>query len=384
MLAILDRHTMNIHTIPALTENILSLVKSIHLPSNLCFSLTLGIWDFGIQTPSNMAARFSSTAILRSALATHVSLSASSLLCSAFGPSQLPSLSEDSSEEHQTSSQYNQQEHLAKTCAALPWLDQLHNTIASMYVTGGINECCCTPYSSSNNIEKDIMVQVASKVAFENPLLAYTGLRELERAFKGRMYLHPQNDVKTLLECVNVQASEDSICGGEHQQHIQQHALNSIPSAITPKVEVTYRLSQKFGAYFSVHSLLVVTVQVRRGTSQKVRQIISDEQKVAMPLATSGFTHRAAVSTVAAATAQYSVPATVALAKAASKIFAGTRGSSCSGSGFNMNGSAPLVAEVIRIEEQWNGVQLLRFTPFHWSRRLNGLVAGSAAFFFFR
>lgn len=329
-----------------------------------------------------MAARFSSTAILRSALATHVSLSASSLLCSAFGPSQLPSLSEDSSEEHQTSSQYNQQEHLAKTCAALPWLDQLHNTIASMYVTGGINECCCTPYSSSNNIEKDIMVQVASKVAFENPLLAYTGLRELERAFKGRMYLHPQNDVKTLLECVNVQASEDSICGGEHQQYIQQHALNSIPSAITPpKVEVTYRLSQKFGTYFSVHSLLVVTVQVRRGTSQKVRQIT--QQKVTMPMATSGFTPRAAVIT-ASATAQYSAPATVALAKAASKIFAGTRGSSCSGSGFNMNGSAPLVAEVIRIEEQWNGVQLLRFTPFHWSRRLNGLVAGSAAFFFFR
>mmetsp|Transcript_11850 Transcript_11850/g.22504 ORF Transcript_11850/g.22504 Transcript_11850/m.22504 type:complete len:80 (-) Transcript_11850:2213-2452(-) len=35
-----------------------------------------------------MAARFSSSTILRSALATHVSLSATSLLSSTFGPSQ--------------------------------------------------------------------------------------------------------------------------------------------------------------------------------------------------------------------------------------------------------------------------------------------------------
>ncbi len=103
-------------------------------------------------------------------------------------------------------------------------------------------------------------------------------------------------------------------------------------------------------------------------------------------MATSGFTPRAASSMAVAAN---SGVASVALAKAADKLVAATnmrrRGvHSDVGSGSSGNASsAPLVAEVVRIEEQWNGVQLLHLAPFHLSRRLNGLVAGSAAYFLF-
>lgn len=252
-----------------------------------------------------------------------------------------------------------------------------------MYVSGGISNRC------AGLQQHNVMVQIGKDVSFENPVVSYAGVGEIDRAFRGRSFLHPQNDFKTVLECINVEASEDSICGGgdaiDQQQHRHpQHSLVGIPSTINasapPKVKVTYKLSQQYGT-FSVNSLLVVTIQVRRGCpSTKIRKITP--KKVGVPLATSGFTPRAASAVAVAATA-HSGPASVALVKAASEIVAATKRLH-SNAGHSPNGAAvPLVAEVVRIEEQWNGVQLLHFAPFHWSRRLNGLVAGSAAYFFF-
>ena len=206
---------------------------------------------------------------------------------------------------------------MATVCAALPWLDQLHNLIASLYV-GGINNRCAG---------HNVMVQIGKDVSLENPLVSYAGVGEIERAFRGM--LHCQNDVKTVLECVNVEASTDSIAGGEalNQHDAQQGgtsspSLISIPSTIMspslPNVEVTYKLSQQYGTFFSVCSLLVVTVQVKRGESAptKVRNICL--HKVAVLLATSGVTTTAA-STVAVATCRAG-PASVALAMSANKI----------------------------------------------------------------
>lgn len=287
---------------------------------------------------------------------------------------------------------------MATVSAALPWLDQLHNIIASMYVNGGLHNRCA-------GLHRNIMVQVGDEICFENPIVSYAGVGEVERSFQGRQLsqaLMQQTDVKTVLECIDVKASDDSICGGEIAQQLDGILPLPLPnpsktiSSSPPKVEVTYRLSQQYGSFFTMHSILVVTVQVRRGSSQKVRNIIPGG-KVALPLATSGFTPRAA-STVAVAATNHSG----ALSKAASKIVARATNNSKGGGIQNSDNNArggqnapqiitsptpqpPLfgVAEVVRIEERWRGVQLLQFAPWHLSRRLNGLVVGSISYFLF-
>lgn len=357
-----------------------------------------------------MAGRFSSSNILRPALAAHAGLSATSLLCSAFGPSQFESpttmtSTTSVSSRRQRPSPSSCHHRTSEVCAtALPWLDQLHAMIAGMYVTGGLGNSLCRARHHDVTV-----VRLGEEASFENPVVSYAGAGEIERSFRARLLLHFQNEVETVLECVNVEASQDSISGGgggtaSAGQHPREQEKNDyastslsfpaspIPSSnrsissSPPKVEVTYRLSQQYGAFFSVQSLLVVTVQVRRGSSQKdVRKITS--QKAVVPLATSGFTPRAASAAAAAATSgQYAGTASLALTRAANKIReATTSGGRCLEAACTPPSqiSSPLVAEVVRIEERWNGVQLIRFGPFHWSRRLNGLVAGSATFFFF-
>ncbi|KAL7442905.1 hypothetical protein ACHAXH_009019 [Discostella pseudostelligera] len=358
-----------------------------------------------------MAGRLSSSAIFRSALAAHASLSAASLISSAVGPSHLAQLPDSSSQPRQrhpppsSSSTSNSNGHprdIASMCSALPWLDQLNSVIANMYISGGIKKCGCSSGSlqqhqyQHNNVT---MVQIGEDVSFENPIVSYAGAGEVERAFRGRFHLHPQNDVKTVLECVDVEASDDSIvcgstCAGADQSQSQQHLhpptplFGISPSPSPPTVKVTYRLSQQYGTYFSVHSLLLVTIHLRRGCSSEVRKI-THEQMAKVPLATSGFTPRAA-NTVAVSATAYSGLTAEALAKAADKlIMATTRGletkSQVPSSGVSNNPSqatSPVVAEVVRIEELWNEVQLLQFAPVHWSRRLNGMVASNAAYFF--
>ena len=293
--------------------------------------------------------------------------------------------------------------HAVSMCAALPWLDQLNSVIANLYISGGIKKCGC---SSGTNLQHQqqhsnvvTMVQIGDDVSFENPIVSYAGCREVENAFRCRFHLHPQNDVKTVLECVGIEASTDSICGGSSaggagvdQAPSQQHLPNpliGIRSSSPPTVKVTYSLSQQYGTYFSVHSLLLVTIQLRRGCSSEVRKITHEQKMATVPLATSGLTPRVA-NTVAAAATVHSGLAAVVQGKMADHVIL------ASDTGTEMNASvvssgvmsdalhvlSPVVAEVVRIEELWNGVQLLQFAPIHWSRRLNGLVASGAAAIF--
>jgi len=329
-----------------------------------------------------MAARFAShTNVLRSTLAAHASLSASSLLYSAFGTSQLPT---DTRESSQKSLQNNTSpDNMLSISTALPWLDQLHNLIAGMYISGSVNNQCFIrgQQPHTNNVS---MIKIADDITYENPICSYLGEGELERAFKGRSFLHPINNVKTILECINVEASQDSIVGAS-QLSRNQHNLGipgQVISSSPPKIYITYQIQQQFGSFFTVNSLLVVTCQVRRCSSERVRKI-TNEDRLTMPLATSVVVRRSTIQSLAAVGG----PISIALAKAKSKIVevATNNRKHTDAGGYNLQPSPqpPLVAEVIRIEERWNGVDLLKFAPFHWSRRLNGLVASSAAYFFF-
>ena len=222
-----------------------------------------------------------------------------------------------------------------------------------MYIGGGTN---CRGHKDN------VIVQIHRDASFENPLVSYSGSSEIERAFRARLFLHPQEDIKALLECIHVEASGDSVagifgCGDEmghhnlhgHQQQEEEGSLSpfniGIPPHISPNVpptvKITYRLTQNYGSFVSFQSMLVVTVQVRSGSSGKLYHSTPGKMKVGLPIATSGFTD--SVGHV----------------------------------------SQTLVAEVVRIEERWNGVQLLQFAPFHWSRRLNGLVAGGVTYLLF-
>lgn len=271
-------------------------------------------------------------------------------------------------------------------CTALPWLDDLNSVIAEMYISGGTKK----KYGCSSRPQLDgTMVQIGEHVSFENPIVAYNGAGEVERAFRGRFRSHPQNDVKTVLECIDVEASDDSISCGSADNSQNQHPSNPPLFGISsppPQMKVTYRLSQQYGTYFSVHSLLLVTIQLRRGCSEKVRTVTSGHAAAVVPLATSAFTPRVAHTVAVAATAHSRLVA-VALAKAPNKMSMATTELEMSGqhlvAGHSPQASSsPVVAEVVRIEELWNGVSLLRFAPVHWSRRLNGLVVSSAAYFF--
>jgi len=331
-----------------------------------------------------MATRLSSSAVIRSTAAAHISLTVTSLAYSAFGPSSLQSTS--NYENKDSSTHHTDREIMG----ALPWLDQLHKIIANMYTGGGTN---------FRAVQSNIMVQMHNDVSLENPLVSYTGVSEIERAFRARLFLHPQNDVQTLLECVHVEASDDSISNGstsatERQRQLQQLGLLSpslkgisTPIISPPTLKVTYRLQQKYGRLFTVQSMLEVTVQVRRGNAGKVLDITPSN--LAVPLATSASGHysRAAVATAtAAATAAANQPSlTTALSNAASKIAAATtmaRGSHSNNNTDLSPGGHPLVVEVVKIEELWRGVPLLQFMPFHCSRRLNGAMLGLACIIF--
>ena len=312
---------------------------------------------------STMAARFSSSAVFRSVIATHVSLTSLNLMHSACGKSQLPTarqknstttfkngihLSKPASDNNiDTPHPPPMTNDLATTCSALPWLDQLHNIIACMYIGGGAH---CRGHKDN------VMVQIKEEASFENPIVSYAGVEEIERAFRGRLFLRAK-DANTLLECVHVEASDDSGAGLFSSEEVCLHRQdeNSTSTSIIgsplsnnysspPTVEVTYILSQSYGSYLSINSMLAVTVQVREGCPQKVHETMADKLKVGIPIATSS--HQG--------------------------ISAGN------------SSNQTLVAEVVRIEERWNGVELLKFAPFHWSRRLNGLVAGGLAFLLFK
>ncbi|KAL7469340.1 hypothetical protein ACHAXS_011098 [Conticribra weissflogii] len=330
-----------------------------------------------------MSANALASTILRSTLATHVSLSAASLLYSAVGKSELPQSRQSNStvfSNKNSTAVSNQQplnpttkqprshhapimtDELATAFSALPWLDQLNNILACMYVGGAHN---------LRGRKDNVLVQIHQNASYENPMLRHSGIEEIERFYRGRLFLNSGNDAakSVVLECIHVEASEDSGAGlfphPQQQLHDESKSCNdgvnsakqnpstllgkifgqatsSSSSTSPPTVEVRYILSQNFGPFLTIRSMLVVTVQVRSGCCQKLHESRSDKIKsrVGVPIATS--------------------------AAASPGI--------CAGNAANQT----LVAEVVGIEERWNGVRLLqfRFVPFFgWSRRVNGIVA---------
>jgi len=217
----------------------------------------------------------------------------------------------------------------------------------------------------------NVLVQIHQNASYENPMLRHSGVEAIERFYKGRLFLNSGNDAakSVVLECIHVEASEDSGAGlfphpqqelhdqsiscndGEKSTNvipvnllgkILEKATSSSASSSPPTVEVRYILSQNLGPFLTIRSILVVTVQVRSGCCQRLHESLSDKlkSKVGVPIATS--------------------------AAASPGI--------CAGNTANQT----FVAEVVRIEELWNGVRLLqfRFVPFFgWSRRVNGMVA---------
>jgi len=314
-----------------------------------------------------MAARLaSSSSAVWSVLAAHASLSGASLLKSSVGSSQ-----ESIESTHRSPAAADA---LSTSSALLPWMDQLHDLIAVMYVRGDVR---------TRRLRDSGRVQMSDRASLENPLASYLGSAEIDGAFKARLSVYPRSsDVKTELECLHVRASDDSATGGSNgifgllnRRQEENPPLDEAPSS-PPNVEVTYRLSQHYGSYFSTHSLLVVTVQVRRSSFERIRNLTPDS--AAMPLATSSFTPRAVTK---GASALVSTQAAAAISEVNNRL-TGIRNRRVSGDGRVM-GTSPFVAEVVRIEERWNGVQLLNLPPFQWSRRVNGFVAGCATYLFF-
>lgn len=339
-----------------------------------------------------MATRLSSSAVIRSTAAAHISLTVTSLAYSAFGPSLLKNDIKNHNDKHdQDISTHHKSSCLdQEIMGALPWLDQLHKIIANMYCTGS--------GTKFRAMQENVMVQMHSDASLENPLLVYSGVVEIERAFRARLFLYPQNDVQTLLECVHVEASDDSISNGGTTTNFRKSGLlssttlKSYPSPIIspPTIKVTYRLQQKYGRHFTVNSLLVVTIQVRRGTKEGKVHNLTPPNKMAVPLATSGCYGKAAVATATAAVTAVTTTQpvfTTILINALDKISAlnsmSRENNSKNDIDLSPGGSHPLlVAEVVRIEEMWRGVPLIHFIPFHCSRRLNGAMMGLASVIF--
>ena len=344
-----------------------------------------------------MATRLSSSAVIRSTAAAHISLTVTSLAYSAFGPSRLQNdikNHNDKNDQDITNTHHKSCSLDQEIMGALPWLDQLHKIIANMYCTGSGTKL--------RAMQENVMVQMHSDASLENPLLVYSGVAEIERAFRARLFLYPQNDVQTLLECVHVEASDESISNGGRttSQIINKKGgllsspttLISYPSPIIspPTIKVAYRLQQKYGKHFTVNSLLVVTIQVRRGTKEGKVHNLTPPNKMAVPLATSGCYGKAAVATTTAAVTAVTTTQpvfTTVLSNALDKISAlnsMSRENNSKNKDLSPGGSHHplLVAEVVRIEEMWRGVPLIHFFPFHCSRRLNGAMMGLVSVIF--
>lgn len=204
-----------------------------------------------------MSSRFAST------LAAHAGFSATSILRSAFGPSEPPpSPSPSSTISDDLGRRRRRRRHrppphrclgddddAARVRAALPWLDHLHVLVADLYASGGGEG---TDYRrrprvgrrSTSTTDDDVAaVRLARDVSFEDPIVRHAGASEVERAFRGRLRARPWGgDVKTVLEFVEVEASDEGICGGGGGGRAHRHPLLDI-SPSPPKVVVTYRLS---------------------------------------------------------------------------------------------------------------------------------------------
>ncbi|KAL7482535.1 hypothetical protein ACHAW6_008215 [Cyclotella cf. meneghiniana] len=288
---------------------------------------------------------------LRSALVTHTSLSATSFLCSVVGTPQLPNNSDPTcSISHKVSS-------------ALPWIDELHNIMSFMY--SGRGACC-------RGLKNSVTVQIHPNAVFENPIICYSGISEIERAFRLRTALSNRDDRETLLECIHVEASEDSIlAAGCKRNHPGIHC--------PPKVQVFYRLQQTYGSLFVLSSMVKVTVQVQSSDQCRTKVIHLPERAKAGVIATSGLTKNVLGSNGTSGLK-------CVLARDAWRTWLSDRSfavdSQTDSSLIDPPRNESFVAEVVKIEECWNEVELLSLKPFHWSRRINGLFLGSLTYVF--
>lgn len=286
-----------------------------------------------------------SSLFARSALATQASVSATSLLCSAIGTPNLPTSSGmKSSIDHSIST-------------SLPWIDDVHNTISHIYLDRG---SICSP----GTVNK--VVQMHPDATIENPIICYSGIDEIQRAFLLRSALS-RDDTSALLECMHVEGSDDSIVAGERD--------NNRGSNITPPtVQVIYRLQKTYGSFFSMNTMLKVTIQCQNTDQCRKIMFQLPERTKAGVIATSGLTKN-----VVGGFNTASSGVTYAFVRDMwSRWFSYNTKSHSETRVESTRGDPSFVAEVIKIEECWNEVELIQ--PFYLSRRINGLFLSSLTY----
>lgn len=273
----------------------------------------------------------------RSALATQASISATSFLCSMLGTSSITNDVGSTLDE--------------STSTSLPWIDDLHNTISMMYLGGA----CCPGIRHS-------VVQMHPDATIENPLVAYSGIAEIGRAFRARN-VFSRDDTTSLLEFLYVQASEDSIVGSKQNYH---------EKCSPPSIYVVYRLQKSYGSYFTINTMLKVTVQCQISQCRKI--LFQLPERKANVLATSGLTKNVVGGfNIVGSGAAYYLARDVWqrwFSKASSRSEQTVLPESMRDPSF--------VAEIVKIEECWNEVELVQ--PFHISRRINGLLIGTLTY----
>jgi hypothetical protein len=211
------------------------------------------------------------------------------------------------------------------------------------------------------------VVQMHPDAALENPLVCYSGADEIARILRARNSLS-LDDTTSLLEFVYVQASDDSIVGGKRQNY---HENSSAPS-----IQIVYRLQKTYGKFFTMNTMLKVTVQCQNVDQCRKIMFQLPERSNAEVLATSGLTKNVLGG--------FNVVSSGAVYTVVKDIWQrwSTKARLQNGSDeptLPKNIRDPrFVAEIVRIEECWNEVELIQ--PFHLSRRINGLVLGSLAY----
>ena len=283
-----------------------------------------------------------SSLFARSAFATQAAASATSLLCSAIGKSSIPDVNGTNRTDQ-------------KTASLVPWIDDLGNTISMMYVRRG---------AFSPGLRNSV-VHFHPNATIENPIICYSGVDEIERAFRARATFDNEDNT-AMLELVHVEASEDSIAAGVCKQ-------NDKTKYSPPTIEVVYRLQKTYGSFFSMNTMLKVTVQYQN-TDQNGKIIfhLPDRAKAGI-LATSGVTKNVLAGFNATSLIKY------ALTKDAWQRWFSNKMGSCVKSTLPASlKDTSFVAEIVKIEECWNEVELIQ--PFYLSRRINGLLLGSLTY----
>lgn len=299
-----------------------------------------------------------SSLFIRSAVVTQASVSATSLLCSIIGTTQLQNTSVQSTPISPTIS------------SALPWIDELHNIVSFLYVDN-----IRRPGSCPSRLKNGSKIQLHPDASLENPIVCYSGISEIVRIFRARSALSLRDDKMTLLKCIRVDASEDSITGGKCNNSSEKN--NTSP----PTVQVIYRLQRTYGSLFSLNSMLKITVQVQRSITCRtiVLPHLPERAKTGV-LATSGLSKNVLGLSNTTVVGLKCVLAGSWWRSLLSDRMDSRNIANATLLTDNTNGHQSFVAQVVKIEECWNEVELVK--PFHLSRRINGLMVGGLAYVF--